>query len=68
MVKRVAKPAAFYNPDTEIRRMVHGDDFVLLAWEGDLEETAQNLREDYQLKFRGIVEGASRAMSRRPRS
>ncbi len=30
MVKRVANPTAFYNPEKEMRCVVHGDDFTFL--------------------------------------
>ena len=57
MVKGGANPTAFYHPGKEMRCVVHGDGFTFLGWESDLEEMADQLREHYQLKVRGIMGG-----------
>ncbi len=40
-----------------MRFAVHGGDFTFLGWESDLEEMAEQLREHYRLKVRGIMGG-----------
>ena len=45
----------FYNPELDIRLVVHGDDFVLSGEQIHLERFAAQLKEKYLVKIRGIL-------------
>jgi hypothetical protein len=48
-------PTAFFNPKTEVRCVVHGDDFTFLGFEDDLQDVAKAMKGWYELKVRGIL-------------
>ena len=57
MKKGVSAPTVFFDPNRELRCVVHGDDFTFLGWEVDLGSVADYLRNFYELKVRGIMGG-----------
>ena len=56
-MKGESATTSFYNPVTQARCVVHGDDFTFLGWESDLKNVAEKLKEDYELKVRGMLGG-----------
>jgi hypothetical protein len=47
--------AVFYNPVSETRLVVHGDDFTFLGYPEELEYILKKMREWYDLKLRGVL-------------
>ncbi len=52
-----AAPTVFCNPETEVRCVVHGDDFMFLGYSDELKKIADTMREWYELKVRGVLDG-----------
>ena len=46
----VANPCLFWNPDTDVSIMVHGDDFVAVGDPEELKKTQKVLNDKYQIK------------------
>ena len=51
----VSSPAVFYNPTTEPRLVVHGDDFTLLAYADEIEKLKQMMSSWFDVKVRGAA-------------
>ena len=49
----IGSPCVFYNPDRNIRAVIHGDDFTLLADEKQLDWFKVKIGEKFEVKFRG---------------
>jgi hypothetical protein len=50
-----AAPTAFYNAKTQVRGVVHGDDFTFLGYEADLDRLTADMKSWYTLKVRGVL-------------
>ena len=48
-------PTVFYNAETSVRCVVHGDDFTFLGAEPDLDEVTAHMSVWYDLKVRGTL-------------
>ena len=54
-VKSRVAPTVFYNKELKVRCVVHGDDFTFSGRRKVLLEIAEQLKETYELKIRGIM-------------
>ena len=50
-----ASTCVFYHPDLDVRLVVHGDDFVLSGQEKHLHYFADQLKQKYLVKIRGVL-------------
>ena len=55
----IAAPTVFYNKETKVRVVVHGDDFTFLGEKKELEVVRQQMENWYEIKFRGIMGSSS---------
>ena len=53
----VSAPTVFFNPELEVRCVVHGDDFTFLGAEDDLDVVTEHMESWYDLKVRGTLGG-----------
>ena len=51
----IANPCVFFNPSREIRVVVHGDDFTVLAAEDNLNWFREQIQNRFEVKFRGRI-------------
>ena len=51
--ERPLQPVAFFHKTTEMRLVVHGDDFTFLGYENDLDEIEAKMSSWYDIKVRG---------------
>jgi hypothetical protein len=56
-VRGIAAATVFYNADTQVRIVVHGDDFTLLGYEHDLDAVTKEMKSWYELKVRATLGG-----------
>ena len=56
-VQGASAPTVFYNPETGLRCVVHGDDFTFLGVEIELKKIEKEMRGWYALKVRGMLGG-----------
>jgi hypothetical protein len=56
-VRGISAATVFYNPTTQVRIVVHGDDFTLLGYEIDLDAVTKEMRSWYTLKVRATLGG-----------
>ena len=54
-IKSKVAPTVFYNPETRVRCVVHGDDFTFSRRLKILIEIAEQMKKVYELKVRGIL-------------
>jgi hypothetical protein len=59
MVRGKSAKTVFYNSETGLRCVVHGDDFTFLGFEEDLQNVATQMQGWYDLKASGILGGKS---------
>ena len=50
-----ACPVVFWNPQTDTRCVVHGDDFTFLGFEDELETVKKDMQKVYSIVCRGVV-------------
>jgi hypothetical protein len=48
-----ASPCTFHHPDRDLRMVVHGDDFTILGWKGDLDWLRAQISKRWEVKYRG---------------
>ena len=51
----VGSPTVFFNAETEVRLVVHGDDFTFAGVRRELEKLSATMQEWYEVKVRGIM-------------
>ena len=50
-----AAPTVLYNPETEVRVVVHGDDFTFIGKDKELKDIKELMKSWYSLKVRGVL-------------
>ena len=55
--KGAAAPTVFFNAETQVRCVVHGDDFTFSGAQRDLEEITAKMKTGYELKVRANIGG-----------
>ncbi len=55
--KKKATPTTFFNKATEVRCVVHGDDFTFLGFEDYSKDVAEAMKGWHDLKIRGVLGG-----------
>ena len=48
----ISSPCVFYHPERNIRAVVHGDDFILLGSESQLNWLREKISDKFQVKFK----------------
>ena len=51
----IVAPTVMTNPETDVRLVVHGDDFTFLGPEEELRKLAEQMGQWYEIKVRGIL-------------
>lgn len=54
-IQGASAPTVFFNPTSDVRCVVHGDDFTFLGPDAELKSIAEMMSEWYELKVRGIL-------------
>ena len=48
-----ASPCVFYHTNRYLRAVIHGDDFTVLGFEGELDWFREQIQGNFEVKFRG---------------
>ena len=54
-IQGASSPCVFYNPERDIRTVVHGDDFTSIGDDTQLAWLATELKKVYELKLRAVL-------------
>ena len=56
-IQGIANSCLFYNPDLDVTVMVHGDDFIAVGRESEIDKTKDTLQDKYKLKTEKLGNG-----------